>query len=77
MNNWHQQSLVEDERRKDKIKAAEKYRLVKLVGDDPSEPPAPKVQRHFFSSLGAMLVRWGKRLQKRQPAPRQDYILDR
>jgi hypothetical protein len=69
-NNWYKDYLSETYRRQDEIKFAENYRKAK---HDPDEVPQPGLGRRFFSAIGRMLVRSGKRLQKQQPVPRRDY----
>ena len=70
MDKWNEYYRAETRRRQDEIKFAENYRKAK---HDPDEVPQPGLGRRFFSAIGRMLVRSGKRLQKQQPVPRRDY----
>ena len=68
-NNWDYYR-AENRRRQEEIKFAETYRKAKHNRD---EPPGPGVFQRFFSAIGNMLVRNGKRLQVQQPVPHRDY----
>jgi hypothetical protein len=74
MNDRYIDYLAETRRRQEQIKFADMYRMAK---SDPDSPPAPKAYQRLFRALGARMVRWGNRLQERQPAPQQDYAHER
>lgn len=54
--------LLEEERRKDALRAAEKYRLIKLASN--SKPGMLRLSYHrLMARMGALLVSVGSRLQ--------------
>jgi hypothetical protein len=63
MYNLEHASLLENYRRQDEIKAAEKHRLIKSI--TPVRPFENKWHGRLLAKLGTKMVAWGYRLQSR------------
>ena len=63
MYNLENASLIENHRRQDEIKSAEKHRLIKQI----TKGRSPENQWHgrLLTKLGTKMVTWGYRLQSR------------
>ena len=68
MNDWYRYYRAETNRRGDEIKAAEKYRLMKLVKNDPYGTPGPKIYHRLFSFLRNWLFHRGTPQNIQRPA---------
>jgi len=51
MDDWYRYYRAEINRRGDEIKAAEKYRLLKLAQGDPNASSIPKAPKRLFRAL--------------------------